>query len=96
MDTNAETTRVFESLAHELADPDSQLDERVGSTYAFEIETDAGLLHLLFRLDNGNPERPSIEAIYLGGHLATDYHPASRKRRFSASFWLAPLLVSDE
>jgi hypothetical protein len=89
------TTLLIDGLIAELDDDDSEVDERFGSTYAFEIDTDSGPLHLLFRLENGNPAMPSIVAIYLGGQLATDVPPDLVETMLRRLFEQAPWLLDD-
>ena len=67
-----ETVLILDGLLAELDNRDSAVADRVSSTDAFGSDTDSGLLHLLFRLENGNPALPSIVAVYLDGRLATD------------------------
>jgi hypothetical protein len=70
--TSPDIKLALDSLTAELDDDRCELADRVGSTYAFEIQTEFGLLHLLFRLESGNVTMPSIVAPYVDGHLATD------------------------
>jgi hypothetical protein len=94
MSTNIE--QEVNSLVAELAEADSDVIERVGSAYAFEIETDSGPMQLLFKLDNGNPARPSIVALYLGGQLATDVPPDLAKTFLRGLLEQAPWLILNE
>jgi hypothetical protein len=93
---NTEAKRTLDSLVAELADPDSDVLDRVGSTYAFEIDTDSGPLHLLFRLDNGNPDWPSIVAFYLDGQLANEMPPDFAEMVVRELLEQAPWLIFDE
>jgi hypothetical protein len=96
MDTSNAIKEALNSLIIELADPDSELPEWVSSSYAFEIDTAAGPLHLLFRLDNGDPSKPSIVALYLGGKLAADVPPDLAETMIRRLLDQAPWLVLDE
>ena len=77
------------------ADSDSELLDRVGSTYAYEIDTDWGLLHLLFRLEGGNPDIPPIAALYLDGKLATDV-PIDLAETVIGRLYELPWLILDQ
>jgi hypothetical protein len=90
-----ETKLVLDGLVAELDDGDSDVADRVGSTYAFEIDTDSGLLHLLFRLESGNPAMPPIVAVYLGGQLATDLPPNVVETMLRRLLDQAPWLLDD-
>jgi hypothetical protein len=93
---NTEAKRALDSLVAKLADSDSDVLERVGSAYAFEIDTDSGPLQLLFKLDNGNPARPSIVALYLDGQLVTDVPSNLAETVLRRLLEQAPWLILNE
>ena len=95
MDTSNMIEEALNSLIIELADPDSELPDFVNSSYAFEIDTAAGPLEILFRLDNGDPSKPSIVALYLCGLLAADVPPDLAETMIRRLLDLAPWLVDE-
>jgi len=78
-----------------LNDPESALAEQLSSTYALEVPTDTGLLYMLFRLDDGNPQLPELVACYLGGQqIVVDALVA--EQFVTAACEAAPWLYWDE
>jgi hypothetical protein len=61
----------FKGLLAELRDDGTSFVDEIGSTYALDIPTQWGALHLLFRLDEGDVESPDLVAAYLGGRALT-------------------------
>lgn len=89
------TTQLLSRMLVGLNDPESAVAEQLSSTYALEVPTDTDPLHMLFRLDNGNPQLPEIVACYLGGRqIAVDALVA--EQFVSAACQAAPWLYWDE
>ena len=79
----------------ELKDPESGLAETLSSTYTLEVPTESGHLHMLFRLDNGDPQCSEIATCYLGGQQV-EVDSLAAKQVATAACEAAPWLFWDE
>ena len=67
MDETDATRLCARLLTEENELPPECHDSKFGSTYALDRETEAGTLHILFRLSDGDREAVTLVAVYLDG-----------------------------
>lgn len=87
--------QVLARTLSELTDPEGPLADTIGSTYAIEVASDGGVLHILFRLDDGNEKEPEIVAVYFGGRAVVGVDFAAVEQIVTATCEESPGLFWD-